>query len=115
VLLKARLGLDGAAAAAVFRSWSQPSLALGIAVAKDFGGSAPPRFGLTASAETFSALRYERSPAAHRRSGGAVMQRHVASAADAAAAAGRGLLVPLGEVDNPAVLGQRAPAGADFL
>jgi hypothetical protein len=115
VLLKARLGLDGAAAAVVFRSWNQPSLALGVAVAKDFGGSAPPRFGLTASAETFSTLRYERSPAAHQRSGGAVTQRHVASAADVAAAAGRGLLVPLGEVDNPAVLGQRGPAGADFL
>lgn len=47
--------------------------------------------------------------------GARVTQRHVASEEDVAYHEGRGLLVPLEEVDNPHVLGQMPTPGADFL
>lgn len=49
--------------------------------------------------------RYERSPEANKMAGARVTQRHVASQEDVAYHEGRGLLVPLSEVDSPEVGG----------
>jgi hypothetical protein len=48
-------------------------------------------------------------------SGARITQRHVASAEDVAYAEGKGLLVPLEEVDDPRVLGQVPAAGEEYL
>ena len=42
-------------------------------------------------------------------------QRHIASEDDLAMHSGQGLLVSLDDVNNPEVLGQKGPSGADFL
>jgi hypothetical protein len=117
VQVKARLGLDGAAAGVIIKSWWQPAFTLGLAISKPFvnGVSAPARLGVTATLESYKALRYERSAEGQKMSGARVTQRHVASEEDLAYHSGQGLLVPLDEVDNPEVLGQKAPSGADFL
>lgn len=117
IQLKARLGLDGAAAGVIIKSWWQPAFTLGLAISKPFvnGVSAPARLGVTATLESYKNLRYERSAEGQKMSGARVTQRHVASDEDVAYHSGQGLLVPLEEVDNPEVLGQKAPSGADFL
>jgi hypothetical protein len=117
IQLKARLGLDGAAAGVVIKSWWQPAFTLGLAISKPFvnGVSAPARLGVTATLESYKALRYERSAEGQKMSGARVTQRHVASEEDLAYHGGEGLLVPLEEVDNPEVLGQKAPTGAEYL
>ena len=79
------------------------------------GGLQNAKLGVSLDVGTFKSLRYERSPEAQRMSGERVTQRHVASAEDEAYHKGRGLLVPLSAVDDPAVLGQAHPAGADYL
>jgi hypothetical protein len=55
-MVKGRVGLDGVAAAAVFKSWWQPSFTLGCAAKYDFAAQ-KTRFGLTAAVETYSSLR----------------------------------------------------------
>ena len=117
VQVKARLGLDGAAAGLIIKSWWQPAFTMGFAISKPFigGVSAPVRLGVTATLESYKHLRYERSAEGLKMSGARVTQRHVASEEDLAYHEGQGLLVPLDEVNNPEVLGQKAPAGADFL
>ncbi|KAL4515886.1 hypothetical protein Ndes2526B_g00602 [Nannochloris sp. 'desiccata'] len=117
IQLKARVSLDGAAAGVILKSWWQPAFTLGLAISKPFvsGVSAPARLGVTATLESYKALRYERSAEGQKMSGARVTQRHVASEEDLAYHSGQGLLVPLEEVDNPEVLGQKAPSGADFL
>jgi len=117
VHLKARLGLDGAAAGVILKSWWQPAFTLGLAISKPFvnGVSVPARLGVTATLESYKNLKYERSAEGQKMSGARVTQRHVASEEDLAYHGGQGLLVPLEEVDNPEVLGQKAPSGADFL
>lgn len=144
VLLKGRVGLDGIAAAVVFRSWWQPSFTLGAVANLDFR-SRQPRYGLYAAAESFQNLRwvwgvwesrsspvlafsslrmlapcswcsYERSVEGQKMAGARLTQRHVASPEDLAYHEGKGLLVPLRDVDDPRVLGQvAATIGADCL
>lgn len=60
VKVKARVGLDGVAAALVLRSWWQPSFTLGAAVAYDLQAGRP-RWGLTLAIENWSALRWGRT------------------------------------------------------
>ncbi|RMZ56210.1 hypothetical protein APUTEX25_002400 [Auxenochlorella protothecoides] len=122
VMLKARAGLDGVSAAAVFRSWWQPAFTAGLAASYDLR-TGQPRFGATAAIESYRHLRqvigwwqvYERSHEGNKMAGARLTQRHVASKEDAAYHEGKGLLVPLSEVDNPLILGQVAPAEADLL
>ncbi|GAB4816115.1 hypothetical protein N2152v2_003161 [Parachlorella kessleri] len=114
VKVKARVGLDGVAAALVLRSWWQPSFTLGAAGIYDLR-SRTPKWGVTLAIENWNALRYERSPAGQRYSGARITQRHVASEEDVAYHEGRGMLVPLDEVDNPKVLGQEEAQGAAYL
>ena len=57
VLVKGQVGLQGAAAAAVFKSWWQPSFTLGASAAVDFA-TGKRRFGLTAAVETFKNIRW---------------------------------------------------------
>lgn len=52
--------------------------------------------------------RYERSPEGNKMAGARLTQRHVASAEDEAYHKGKGILVPLSEVDNPDVRGVAA-------
>jgi hypothetical protein len=47
VLLKGRLGADGVALLAAFKSWFQPSLALGVTAEYSFAGKGL-RYGVTA-------------------------------------------------------------------
>ncbi len=56
VKVKARVGLDGAAAALVLRSWWQPSFTMGAAAVYDLR-SRLPKWGLTLAIENWSALR----------------------------------------------------------
>jgi hypothetical protein len=56
VMVKGRVGLDGAAASAVFKGWWQPALTLGVAASKSWSGGAT-RVGMTMSVETYSNLR----------------------------------------------------------
>lgn len=58
-----------------------------------------------------SPRRYERSPKGQRMSGARITQRHVASEEDVAYHEGRGMLVPLEEVDNPQVGAGRGRVG----
>jgi hypothetical protein len=117
IQVKARLGLDGAAAGVIIKSWWQPAFTLGLAISKPFvnGVAAPARLGVTATLENYKALRYERSKEGIKMAGARVTQRHVASEEDIAYHSGQGLLVPLEEVDNVEILGQTAPSGADYL
>ncbi|KAI3430560.1 hypothetical protein D9Q98_005153 [Chlorella vulgaris] len=114
VLVKGQVSLAGASVAAVFKSWWQPSFTLAGAATYDFA-SGRTRFGVTAAVETFKHIRYERSAAAQKMSGARITQRHVASAEDLAYAEGKGLLVPLEEVDDPLVLGQVPLTGDEYL
>lgn len=56
VMLKARAGLDGVSAAAVFRSWWQPAFTAGLAASYDLR-TGQPRFGATAAIESYRHLR----------------------------------------------------------
>lgn len=114
VLVKAQVGLAGASLAAVFKSWWQPAFTLAGTAGVDFA-TGRSRFGLTAAVETFKNIRYERSAAAQKMSGARITQRHVASEEDMAYASGKGLLVPLDEVDSPQVLGQVPASGDEYL
>ncbi|PSC76152.1 solanesyl diphosphate synthase [Micractinium conductrix] len=114
VMVKAQVGLHGASVATVFKSWWQPAFTLAGAAGVDWA-TGRTRIGLTAAVETFKSIRYERSAAAQKMSGARITQRHVASDEDVAYAAGKGLLVPLDEVDNPQVLGQTTASGDEFL
>lgn len=114
VAVKSRLDLNGAAMGVILKSWWQPAFTLGFSVQKTFDGR-PMRLGMTATVESFDKLRYERSAEGQKMSGARITQRHVASEEDVAYHEGRGLLIPLSEVDNPVVLGQQAPIGSQFL
>lgn len=114
VMLKAQVSLAGASVAGVFKSWWQPAFTLAGAAGVDFA-TGRSRFGVTAMVETWRHARYERSSSAQKMSGARITQRHVASEDDLAYASGKGLLVPLEEVDSPEVLGQRPATGDDFL
>ena len=117
VQVKARLGLDGTALGVVLKSWWHPAFTLGFAISKPFSADGPSsvRLGMTATLESYRSLRYERSAEGQRLSGARVTQRHVASEEDMAYHKGQGLLVPLQEVDNPEILGQQVPTGANYM
>jgi hypothetical protein len=57
VLVKARVGLEGAALTAVLKSWWQPSFTLAGAAAYDWAGGGL-RIGVTAAVETFKNIRW---------------------------------------------------------
>jgi len=114
IMVKGRVGMDGVGAAAVIKSWWQPAFTLGVAVSKEYDGL-PVRLGLTMAVETYNKLRYERSAHSQKMFGSRVSQRHIASEEDMAYEKGAGLLVPLQDVDDPAILGQIPAAGADYL
>ena len=57
VMVKGRLGLDGAAAAVVFRSWWQPAFEGSAAVHYDFI-TRSPRYGFWLAVETYKSLRW---------------------------------------------------------
>lgn len=56
VLLKARAGLDGFSASAVFRSWWQPAFTLGLVAGYDLS-SGQARGGATLAVESYRTLR----------------------------------------------------------
>ncbi|WIA23566.1 hypothetical protein OEZ85_000289 [Tetradesmus obliquus] len=100
VYLKGRLGGDGVALMAAFKSWFQPSVAFAAAVERSFV-TGKMRTGLTVQVENFGRLRYERSREALAH-GRILTQRHEATDAELAMAEG----------DRPLV-GRRA-ADEDF-
>uniref|UniRef100_A0A383V7V0 Uncharacterized protein n=1 Tax=Tetradesmus obliquus TaxID=3088 RepID=A0A383V7V0_TETOB len=100
VYLKGRLGGDGVALMAAFKSWFQPSVAFAAAVERSFV-TGQMRTGLTVQVENFGRLRYERSREALAH-GRILTQRHEATDAELAMAEG----------DRPLV-GRRA-ADEDF-
>ena len=115
VLVKASAGLDGICLSGVLRSWWQPAFTVGAAVRHSLQRGSSVRYGLTLNVETWRNLRYERAPEGLKMTGARVTQRHVASDDDIALSSGKGLLISLDEVNNPGVLGQQRPQGADFL
>ncbi|KIY98614.1 hypothetical protein MNEG_9348 [Monoraphidium neglectum] len=111
VLLKGRLGSDGVALLAAFKSWFQPSLALAVSCEYNFRAS-QPRFGFTAQVENFGALRYERSREVQVH-GRTLTQRHEATNAEVAMSQHDRPLVDLGAAD--ATFNAAEPASVEYL
>ncbi|KAI8467554.1 MAG: hypothetical protein J3K34DRAFT_430110 [Monoraphidium minutum] len=111
VLLKGRLGSDGAAVLAAFKSWFQPSLALAACWEYSFK-SGQMRVGLTAQVENFGALRYERSREVQAH-GRVLTQRHEATNAEVAMSQGDRPMVGLAAPD--AAFNPEEPASVEYL
>ncbi|KAF8061130.1 ENV9 [Scenedesmus sp. PABB004] len=111
VYLKGRLGADGVSVVAAFKSWFQPSLAVAGVLERSFATGAT-RAGVTVQVENFGRLRYERSREAMEH-GRVLTQRHEATSAEVAMAAGDrplvGQLAADGEFNAP------EPASVTFM
>ena len=128
VKVKATAGPEAAAVAAVFKGWTNPAVTVAANASWHYGssgaaGSKPassnpwlsPKFGLVIWTENFGGVRYERSPGASELRGKALVQRHAATAADAANAAGSGVLVEAENFGDRALLGQVPNDTARFM
>ncbi|GBF92274.1 hypothetical protein Rsub_05357 [Raphidocelis subcapitata] len=111
VLLKGRLGSDGVALLAAFKSWFQPSLAVAGCCEYSFAHRAL-RYGVCVQVENFGALRYERSRevAAHGRT---LTQRHEATNAEVAMSEGDRPLVGRDAAD--AAFNPEEPVSVEYL
>lgn len=125
VKVKATAGPEAAAVAAVFKGWTNPAVTVAAnaswhyeSSSKSSSSSNPwlaPKFGLVIWTENFGGVRYERSPGASELRGKALVQRHAATAADAANAAGSGVLVEAENFGDRALLGQVPNDTARFM
>ena len=126
--VKATAGPEAAAVAAVFKGWTNPAVTVAANASWHYGtggsgkpsspSSSPwlsPKFGLVVWTENFGGVRYERSPGASELRGKALVQRHAATAADAANAAGSGVLLEAENFGDKALLGQVPNDTARFM
>ena len=120
---KATAGPEAAAVAVGSKGWTNPAVTVAANASWHYGsgsksGTNPwlsPKFGLVIWTENFGGVRYERSPGASELRGKALVQRHAATAADAANAAGSGVLVEAENFGDRELLGQVPNGTARFM